>query len=230
MTRETSEAPEASGLVIHFVRCNAPPRFPEWGRWLEEVHLPDLRAVEGVRAATHWALTQQPEPGMPSVGFSHVILIELSGDLEAGAAALRERQAELLEKGRLDPNHCVVNVDRLRAHGRFSHKPMPGPQLYGHIMAYVMPNDPRLEEEWNRFNDEMHMPDMLDSGGFLTVSRWVRDPKSAQGTNYLTLYDVGEGGVEQAVQKSAAVMPGLAAAGRKMECHVGGLTVTLQRP
>ena len=31
----------------------------------------------------------------------------------------------------------------------------------------------------------------------------------------------------EAVEKSAAVMPGIAAAGRKLDCHVGAMTVTL---
>jgi hypothetical protein len=87
--------------------------------------------------------------------------------------------------------------------------------------------DPDREREWDRWNDEVHMPDMMASGAFTAVSRWLRQPKDEQGTNYLTLYDVGEGGVGLAVQRSAAVMPGLVKAGRKMDCHVGGLTVTL---
>jgi hypothetical protein len=218
---------EANGLILHFTRCNAPAHFERWGVWMKEIHLSDLRASEGVRAVTSWPLTQQPEPGMPSVGFSHVILIEVSGDVSRAAVALRKREQELRESGRIDASHCVINVDCLEAHGRWNRKPMPSDSLRGHILAYVMCNDPRLEQEWDRWNDEVHMPDMMDSGGFTAVSRWLRQPKNESGTNYLTLYDVGEGGVGRAVERSAAVMPGLAKAGRKMDCHVGGLTVTL---
>jgi len=218
---------EAEGLVIHFARCSPVARMPEWSEWLEKVHLPDLREVEGVRAVTAWPLTQQPEPGMPSVGFSHVILIELTGDLAQATAALDAKEEDLRKAGRIDPAHSVVAIDRLRAHGRWSQKPMPSEALRGHILAYVMCNDPPLEAEWDRWNDETHMPDMLASDAFITVSRWVRDPKSDRGTNYLTLYDVGSGGVDRAVERSAAVMPEIARAGRKMDCHVGGLTVTL---
>ena len=218
---------EATGLILHFTRCSAPAHFEEWGTWMEEVHLPDLRGIEGIRAVTAWPLTQQPEPGMPSVGFSDVILIELGGDVSTAVAALRERGEELRELGRIHPSHCLINEDCLEAHGRWNRKPMPSASLKGHILAYVMCNDPRLEQEWDRWNDEIHMPDMMDSGAFTAVSRWLRKPKNERGTNYLTLYDVGEGGVGLAVERSAAVMPGLAKAGRKMDCHVGGLTVTL---
>lgn len=219
----------ADGLVLHFSRCNAPPRFDEWATWLSDEYLPALRAIDGVRAATHWALTQQPTPGMPSVGFSHVTIFELSGDVDAGASGLLDRAKGLRRSGQVHPNHCVTNVDVLEAHGRWSHKPEPTAALVGHIMAYVACNDPSREAEWDAWNDDVHMPDMLDSDAFTAVSRWRRRPKGEWGTQFLTLYDVGPIGVEAAVERSAAVMPGLVAAGRKLDCHVGGLTVTLAR-
>jgi hypothetical protein len=166
---------------------------------------------------------------MPSVGFSHVTIYELAGDVDSVARALDEREKDLRAAGDIDPNHCVMNVDILEAHGRWNQKPEPTDALTGHILAYVMCNDPRREAEWDAWNDEVHMPDMLDSGAFTAVSRWRRRPRGERGTQFLTLYDVGPIGVEQAVERSAGVMPGIVAAGRKLDCHVGGLTVTLAR-
>lgn len=221
---------QATGLVLQLVRCNAPARADEWLGWLEAVHLPDLREIPGVRAATVFALRVQPVPGMPSIGFSHALLIEQDGDLAAGAARLHAREAALRDAGRIDQNHCLIAEDRLLAHGRHCEKPLPGPDLTGHILAYVHCNDPRREAEWDAWNDEVHMPDMLASGAFTGVSRWIRDPRSRRGAEFVTLYDVGAIGVDEAVARSAAVMPGLVAAGRKHASHVGGLTVTLVRP
>jgi hypothetical protein len=218
---------EARGLILHFARCNAPAQSERWQAWLDDIHLPDLRDTEGVRAATCWPLTHQPEPGMPSVGFSHVILIECTADVSSARSSIGKREQELRETGRIDPRHCVTNVDCLEAHGRWNQKPMPSESLKGHILAYVMCNDPQREQEWDRWNDAVHMPDMMTSDAFTAVSRWRRQPENASGTNYLTLYDIGEGGTGLAVERSAAIMPGLAKAGRKMDCHVGGLTVTL---
>ena len=219
----------ATGMIFQFVRCNDPSRAEHWLHWIETVHLPDLRASEGVRAVTAWALRVQPEPGMPSVGFSHAILIELSSDLARGVERLHARESALRDAGRIDRNHCLIAEDRLRAHGHYANKPLPGPDLHGHILAYVLCNDPREEDAWDHWNDTIHMPDMLASGGFTGVSRWVRDPRSERGAGFVTLYDVGECGVDVAVARSAAVMPGLVAAGRKHDRHVGGLTVTLVR-
>ena len=219
----------ASGLALYFTRCNAPARAQDWSDWMREQHVPAMSALAGVRAATHWALTQQPTPGMPSVGFSHVTIYELVDEVDASARSLFEEEARLFDRGEIDPNHCVMNVDLLESHGRFDAKPFPTDSLTGHILAYVMCNDPNREREWDVWNDEMHMPDMLESDGFTGVSRWRRKQDHRRGPRYLTLYDVGAIGIEEAVARSAAVMPGIIAAGRKLDCHVGGLTVTLAR-
>ncbi len=219
----------ASGLLLHFTRCNAPARSAEWSEWLRARYRPAVAELPGTRSVTCWALTQQPTPGMPSVGFSHLTIHELRGDVDASAQAIEARNDALRESGELHPNHCVTSVDVLEAHGRFRHKPLPNAELKGHILAYVMGNDPRREAEWDAWNDDVHMPDMLDSQAFEGVSRWRRRPRGPAGTQHLTLYDVGAIGLEEAVARSAAVMPGLVAAGRKHETHVGGLTVTLAR-
>lgn len=220
----------ANGLVLQFIRCNAAAQSADWLRWLDDVLLPSQRVTAGVRAATLFALRVQPEPWMPSVGFTHAILIEISGELAATLERLRAGDADLRAKGRLHRHHCLMVEDALRAHGLHASKPLPGPELHGHILAYVQCNDPREERAWDAWNDAVHMPDMLDSGAFTGVSRWLRDPRSARGTDFVTLYDVGAHGVDVAVTKSAAVMPGLVAAGRKHAGHVGGLTILLVRP
>ena len=59
----------ADGLVVQYSRCNAPARVEEWSDWIRERYAPELGAIGGVRANSHWALSVQPTPGMPSVGF-----------------------------------------------------------------------------------------------------------------------------------------------------------------
>lgn len=220
----------ATGLFVVFSRCNDAARIPDWNRWMGERHVPAMAETDGVRAASHWALSVQPTPGMPSVGFSHVTLYELeAGDLRAAAAGLDDRERALREDGALDPNHCVIETDLLETHGRWNAKPPPSPSLTGHVFAYVGCNDPRVESEWNRWNDDVHMPDMLASEAFAGVSRWRRVDPGGRRARWLTLYDVGEIGVDVAVERSAAVMPGIVARGRKHPAHVGALTVTLVR-
>lgn len=219
----------ATGLILQQIRCNAAARSEAWLAWLDGTWLPALRALAGVRAATLFALRVQPTLWMPSVGFSHVILIETTDEVRAALARVQARESELRSADRIEASHCLIGEDSLRAHGRHADKPLPGPALRGHILAWVLCNDPRVEAEWDDWNDTVHMPDMLASGAFTGVSRWVREPKGGRGTQFVTLYDVGEHGVEVAVEKSAAVMPGLVASGRKHVAHAGGLTLMLVR-
>jgi len=219
----------ATALLLTYSRCNAPARIPDWNAWMLREHVPAMATTPGVRAATHWALSVQPTPGMPSVGFSHVTIYELTGNAEAAAAALDAAEAHARDSGALDPNHSVVETDLLAAHGRWNAKPFPTDDLTAHILAFVLCNDPAREDEWNAWNDDVHMPDMLASDAFASVSRWRRVREDGRRARHATLYDVGPIGVDEAVKRSAAVMPGITAAGRKHACHVGALTVTLVR-
>jgi hypothetical protein len=220
----------ATGLFVVFSRCNAAERIPEWNQWMVKEHVPAMSTTEGVRAGSHWALSEQPTPGMPSVGFSHVSLYEItSRDLGATAGALVDKERRLRKAGNLDPNHSVIEIDVLETHGRWNAKPPPSPHLTGHIFAYVSCNDPGAEDDWDAWNDNIHMPDMLASKAFEGVSRWRRVDPSGRRARWLTLYDVGLPGIDEAVSRSAAAMPGIVAAGRKHPNHVGALTVTLVR-
>ncbi len=219
----------ANGMVVMFSRCNAIAQMAAWTDWLVGDYMESLSAIEGVRSATHWALTQQPTPGMPSVGFSHVSLVEIEGELDQSVERLTAGYHRRQREGSIPNYHCLMNLDVFEAHGRWCDKPLPDATLTGHIMAYVMCNDPSRESEWDLWNDDVHMPDMLASDGFTGVSRWRRRRPTEWGAQYLTLYDVGTIGIEAGVERSAAVMPGIVAAGRKLDCHVGGLTVTLSR-
>lgn len=223
------DATPATALLLAYSRCNAPARIPDWNRWMCEAHVPAMATTAGVRAATHWALSVQPTPGMPSVGFSHVTIYELTGDADEAANALLDRERTARGRGELDPSHAVIETDLLAAHGRWNAKPLPTDELTGHILAFVLCNDPAREDEWNAWNDDVHMPDMLGSDGFAGVSRWRRVRNDGRRARHATLYDVGPIGVEEAVSRSAAVMPGITAAGRKHACHVGASTITLVR-
>ena len=220
----------ALGLFVVYSRCNDAQRIPEWNRWMIDEHVPAMAGTAGVRAASHWALSVQPTPGMPSVGFSHVSLFEIeSEDVRGSGERLLAREQAPRESDALDPNYCVIETDLFEAHGQWNAKPPPSPELTGHIFAQVLTNDPRREAEWDAWNDDVHMPDMLASDAFMGVSRWRRVGGSGRRARWLTLYDVGPIGIEEAVARSAAVMPGIVAAGRKHPTHVGALTVTLVR-
>ncbi|MCU1366327.1 MAG: hypothetical protein JWL72_3323 [Ilumatobacteraceae bacterium] len=212
-------------LILH-EKCNKPAVEPEWIAWHREVHEADLRTT-GAEHVTFWQLSTKPAPGMPGVGFSHVTIAEYpTTEVPAFAPAL----AALRASGRVHEAHTVVDAATYVSHGEWNHKPVPSTELRGHILALVMPNDSALEAEWDEWYDRDHVPDMIASGAFSAATRWRRDPRRAIGADFATLYDVSLPSIDEAVAKSAAVMPGIVASGRKHPAHTGALTVTLTVP
>ena len=220
-----------TGLLISFTRCNVPAMEPEWDRWYDEVHLPDLLRYPGAPwVASRWELTQKPTPGMPGIGFSYVTIYELDEpDVPAQVERLLSRDLKLRRDRAIHPNHAVVDAQMFVAHGTHRAKTEPSAQLNGHILTYVLCNQPDREREWDEWYDREHVPDMMDSdGAFWAMSRWERVPRSPYGANYITLYDIKSPTVEEAVEKSSLALKKLTAAGRKHPCHTGAMTVTLK--
>jgi hypothetical protein len=214
----------AALLIVH-EKCNKPAQEDEWIAWHKAMHNDDLRA-SGAEHVTFWQLARKPEPGMPGLGFSHVTIAEYP---TAHVTPFDAVLADLRARGRLHDTHAVIDAVVYVAHGRFADKPAPTDALRGHILAHVLSNDPTREAEWDEWYDREHVPDMMDSGAFTAATRWRREPRRALGPNHVTLYDVGHESIDTAVELSAAVMPGIVAAGRKHPSHTGALTLTLVR-
>jgi hypothetical protein len=212
-----------NGLLILHEKCNQPAAEAEWVDWHREVHEPDILAT-GADHVTFWQLSRKPEPGMPGLGFSHVTIVEYpTADVPPFAPAL----AALREQDRVHPAHTVIDSAAYVAHGTWNQKPVPSDELRGHILALVMANDPAREAEWDEWYDREHIPDMMASDAFSAATRWRREPRRPLGADFVTLYDVSLPSIDDAVVRSAAVMPGIVAAGRKHVTHTGALTVTL---
>jgi len=212
----------AALLILH-EKCNKPALESDWVTWHREVHEPDILAT-GAEHATFWQLSSKPQPGMPGLGFSHVTIVEYATlVVPPFAAAL----TAMRENGRVHEAHTVIDAASYVAHGAWNRKPTPGADLRGHILALVMANDPAREAEWDEWYDREHIPDMMASDAFSAATRWRREPRRQLGADFATLYDVSLPSIDDAVARSAAVMPGIVAAGRKHPAHTGALTVTL---
>ena len=215
-------------LLLAYTRCNAAKRLTEWAEWYDRNHLPAMLGA-GADAITRFELTQQPVPGMPSIGFSHIAVYEFRGaGAEDRLEEMRARGRRLRDQRQVHPNHCLINVDILKAHGALGTKSLPSADLEGHIFAYVMPNQSHREDEWDSWYDSVHLPDMMQSQAFRAGSRWRRSVPAPYGANDLTLYDVAGMSIEAAVERSAGIMPSLTERGRKLDCHVGAMTFTVR--
>jgi len=185
----------------------------EWENWLvgqSTTHGGDL-----------WRLLDPGPAGRPGAGHSHVIHLEpaqierFDTDTTAGRDGAGGGHAETQR----DSWRRVGTGIQLDANA----------DVTGLIVAQVLCADPRRVAEWDAWYDAQHLPDMMASGAFVAGSRWARTEPRDGTANHLTIYEISGITVEEAIDRSAAVMPGLVAAGRKHECHAGALTWALQR-
>jgi hypothetical protein len=222
-----TDAP-TTGLLVVYAKCVRAADEPAWDAWEDDVHLPAICSAGGPWAATRFELTTRPQPGMPGIGFTHVTILELDdADVAAQAAHALAVDDALRADGRMHPAHAAVGADVWVAHGPYGAKPPPSDTRTGHILTQVLCTDPTRHDEWDAWYDGQHVPDMMSSGAFAAMSRWRRLPAQRVGPNDLTLYDVATATVDEAVERSAATLAEIVAAGRKHDAHTGGLTVTL---
>ncbi len=68
------------------------------------------------------------------------------------------------------------------------------------LMVVDVTVDPKVEEEWNVWYDQVHLPDILGCPGFIHTARYVCDEAGAR--RYLTLYEVTDAGVVESAEFS----------------------------
>jgi hypothetical protein len=216
----------ARGLVMVTSRPTDFTQEDDWARWCDDVLLPEVGTATGARVVTRWMVADRPPGFSPVQGFTHVDFYEID-DVETGPGLLLDAFEAQRMQGRMHPCHAVVGVDAFRSIGRWSNKAEPSEGLRGHVISYVMTNDPTQVDEWNRWLDDVHVVDMIGCGAFVNASRWHRVEPVQWGTDYLTVYDVELDDLSEAVRRSGAVMPDLLAAGRMFTSHYGGMRAML---
>jgi hypothetical protein len=224
MTRERTRT---NGIAVVFTRPSDLHGEREWDRWCDEHHLPASVHACGAWVATRWEVADRPAGVSPPVGFTHVTIYEFD-DVERGGPRLLEHLEQAREADELHPLHTISAVDVLEAASGWPGRLEPRPSLAGQVIAYVGPNDRRLDRAWNEWLAEVHIPDMLASGGFTDASRWVRREPARFGPDYLTIYDVEGLDVGEAVALSGTAMAAVHEAGRLMACHSGGVRAALR--
>lgn len=199
---------------LAFIATKAVPadEGPAWSRW--------LRSHAAAHDGRVWRLLDPAPAGRPGAGHSHVIHLpadRLTGFDRETAVARADGRAQA---------HAEIRRDEWRQAGQ----PIvvrPEAEITGMIVAEVLCTDPDRVEEWDHWYDDQHLPDMMASGAFVAGSRWRRRPSRAGTADHLTIYEISGCTVEEAIEQSAAVMPGLIAQGRKHDRHTGGLTWAL---
>ena len=90
-------------------------------------------------------------------------------------------------------------------------------------------SDPSREDEFNRWNDGVHVPDALETEGFISGTRYATDsPEEGRG-KFLALYEIETGDIEQTTAAMVTNMLGKAEQGRMSELFEPVSTVFYRR-
>jgi hypothetical protein len=215
-------------FLLLLVRCSAADARADWVRWWDEVHAPDLVELLGATAVERWRADVADPVAHTGTGWTDAAFVHLpGGDAMDALDRLERAWPGLWADGRVHERHVLNGVEAFTGHGPSGSLLLPDVARTGRILALVRCTDPGRAEEWDRWYEEQHLPDMLATGAFATGSRWRRQRSPALAPSHATLYDVTGIPLADAVARSAAAMPGLVAAGRKPSWHTGGLTMTL---
>lgn len=213
-------------LIVFYEKARRADEEADWLAWQQGEHRADLLGT-GATAVAFTQLTPKPIPGMPGIGFSHVTLVRYeNGERDVNPPQIMR---DIEERGRLHDSHTLIDAEVFTAHGRWTEPAPPDVDVHGHILTHVMPNLEDLEADWDRWYDDIHVPDMMTTGAFASATRWIRRPRRQIGPNHITLYDITHRPVETAVDMSAAALPSIIKAGRKHQAHTGAMTLVLEK-
>ena len=87
----------------------------EWNEWYDEVHIPDVLALDGFVAATRWKLVTTPP-----YGANYLALYDVHGDLAAAQENLGKALPTFFENGRIHPKLALAERDWLLPAGRWA--------------------------------------------------------------------------------------------------------------
>lgn len=222
--------PSAPGIVLVFSRPSDFAQEQAWSAWYDGTHLPATADACGATAASRWENLERPNMAVSPVGFTHVAIYEFD-DIATGAPTLLDLfDPSSATAASRHPAHTIIGVEVMEsAASPWNQRLELSSDITGQVMAFVGPNDPEREDEWNTWLDSIHIPDMVNSGAFANATRWVRAERARFGLNYLTIYDVTLADINEAVALSGAAMAPAREQGRLLECHAGGLRAALRR-
>ena len=173
-----------NGLLLAITSCNDPSKTEEFNYWYNHGHVPYVTAPGVFRHAIRFANTDSTS----EVG-QYVATYETNlDDVTKAMPAYREARAKLREsEDRSTPlmQSRTVGVFK-RLGGEFSASNRP---TLGILLVLSNCKDPAREEDFNRWYEEVHIPDILDAGGFHTAYRYESLDPAATKAKYLAIYE-----------------------------------------
>ncbi len=189
-----------NGLLLAITNCTDPSKTEEFTSWYNHMHVPDVTAPGIFRHAIRFANT---DPASEAGQF--VATYETTWeDVSKAMPAHREAGAKLREgEDRGSPLiKSVTSGVFKRLGGEFSAATKPTP---GILLVLSNCKDAAREQEFNRWYEDVHIPDILDTGAFHTAYRYESLDPEATKAKYLAIYETDNIDPAKAREKLGAV-------------------------
>ena len=173
-----------NGLLLAITTCNDPTKTEEFNYWYNHGHVPYLTAPGIFRHAIRFANTDPDS----EVG-QYVATYETNfNDVSQAMPAYREARAKLGDSpnGRTPLMQSRITGVFKRLGGEYSAASRP---TLGILLVLSNCKNAAREQEFNQWYEDVHIPDILDAGGFHTAYRYESLDPAATKAKYLAIYE-----------------------------------------
>ena len=173
-----------NGLMVAITSCNDPSKTEEFNNWYNHMHVPDVTAAGIFHHCIRFANTDPAS----EVG-QYVATYETNfEDVTQAMPAHTEARAKLREEGgRSSPwmqSSGAHIFKRLGGEFRAASKPS-----LGIFLVFTNCKDASKEDEFNRWYEDLHIPEILSTEAFHTVYRYeCLDPERLK-AKFLAIYE-----------------------------------------
>ena len=196
------------GIIVALIDCTDPAKEDEFNnRWYQETLIPSVQALGFVRNAKRFINVLSDSPtfqGRPK----YLALWEVyRDDLQQALREIQQRVVEIRAQGK-GFDAYVKFIDTLFARvGPELRTERTGRPVTGVHVISCYPTDPAREDEFNKWYNEKHIPEMLSLGTYDTAYRYkIVDPNNPVPHQfpYITIYETSMDPLE-AYQKRVSI-------------------------
>lgn len=169
--------------------CADPERTDELRAWYDTVHIPDIFHTESFRTGTRYELHSSNVERGQFLAAYEIEGDDLSAVLEKHWANMRRMEGQ----GRISTLVKAVSRGIYRQVGEFRKPDAAPPKDGAREYAYVIETacgDPEKHEQFNRWYDEVHVPDLFETEGFVSGNRYRLDSPQEGKAEYLAIYRI----------------------------------------
>lgn len=207
-----------NSLWLVFTKCTDPAREAEFNKWYDEVHLPDLLEVPQITAARRFKLAGPANKNQPDAQYLAVYEIDSDDPEAVRKTAMTEHSPKWRDAGRVID--CIASVAQTTFTGIGAHQTSSGTAKAA-LLVMSACTDPAREAEFNKWYDEIHIPDVTATPHIYAGQRYKlagSPSKTEPDARYLAVYELDTDDTGAAMKGLGAEMQKVTAAGRMIDC------------